>query len=548
MTKLLNPFELSSIHSGYELINFFDKLVEKFKKQPPDILLECNNLNILFIKNEASFDVFGDYGKNNLLDLSGFSYGDLDSRFIGNDKIKKLYKILFKIFNSIKSDIQNNLNKLKLFNNDTILNCKYFNQGNTRVFLIDGVYKSIYKNKKRTFEKINIDHRIIESLVSKLQPYANSLHVLLFSNLKTDILDNSVTSNIFKDILNTPYTIKIKENLAITKSLKNWLKGCKNPINKKIIFNDDKVSIYNKKIYFKILNNISLEDIVGKKYLTRYKKILINSFILQLTTQAFGQILLQRLVASFKDIPGIYGVSYKNVKIIGDNLLEKYNYFNEDDQQVTSYISNPPHKTADWGQATVSNESFSKLLEAYNLEMEPHSDLYFYYIAQPRPFMPNDLELYNNIVSKLLNCKPYILVPSDKHFKFESVKQSILALGVPANQIVEYNNYKIDPNYEIYCGNDDKLLFGLTNDTKKYFKPDLKTTKIFKSISNMKPYAKRNYFIIEQLPDLKMLEFKIKNYQQFIKKYKNSDDAMKSSLLVSLYGNTNLKEIFNKVK
>ena len=63
MLQFNNPYELSSIKSGYDLINFFKKLIPLFKKNPPNLLLKSNNLNLKFNLDEnGNIDVLGDFG------------------------------------------------------------------------------------------------------------------------------------------------------------------------------------------------------------------------------------------------------------------------------------------------------------------------------------------------------------------------------------------------------------------------------------------------------------------------------------------------------
>lgn len=551
MTKFENPYELSSIKSGYDLINFFKKLIPLFKKTPPNLLFNSNNINLKFKLNEIdnSIDVLGDYGKTHSLDIAGFSYENLDNRFIGNDKIKKLYRLLFNIFNNAKLNIKNNLKQLKLFNDGYILNCQFTSSGKQHIFIINGIYKSIIKKDKRIFEKVNVKQNVLDKLILALQPFTQNLNVSITLNQKTNKLDENISEHLYDDLLDTVYTIQIKPTLAISKTLRNWLRGCKNPKNKHIIINDIKINIYNKKLYFKILNNVPISNIIDKTKFNQYKKFIINSFILQLTTQALGQRLLERLQLPDNDIKNVLGIWFKKFQILGDNIIKEYQYFNEDEQQINSYISNPPYTTSDWGKHTVTNEStkFLDLIESFDLEQAPHNKLYMYFIFEPKPFLKNDFDLYNKYSNYFDNSISKILIPYSKKIKFENIKESIKTFGIKDEDIIEYNNSKIDPLYEIYCNNNDKILFILEPESKKYFKPDFKTTKNFVSIEQMKPYHKRNYFKVIKPNDLDLLDFKIKTKQQFFNKYKNANNDLKDKLLISMYGNTNLKSIYNHI-
>ena len=548
MTNFVNPYELSNIKTGYDLVNFFKKLIPTFKKTAPNLILKSNNINLKFKLDEnGNLDVLGDFGKLHPLDIKGFSYNELNQRFIGNDKIKKLYGLLFNIFNNAKINIKNNIKKLKLFNNDYILNCQFALSGKKYIFIINDVYKTSIKKDKRIFEKVKINNEDIEKLILEIQPYAQNFNISITPKQKTSKLDETTSENLFDDLLNTVYTIQIKPTLAISKSLRNWIRGCKNPKNKHIIINDVKINIFNKKLYFKILNNIPLSEIVDKNKFNQYKKYILNSFILQLTTQALGQRLLERLNLPNDNLQNILGISYKNFQILGDNIIKNYQYYNEDEQQVNSYINNPPYTTSDWGKHEVVNEklNFKQILESYNLEQEPHHTLYVYFIVKPEPFLKNDFDLYNKYSNYFENSITKILVPHSKNIKFDDIKETIKAFGVDDKNIIEYTNNKIDPLYEIYCNNEDKVLFLLEPDAKKYFKPNIKFTKKFISADQMKPYIKRNYFKIIEPDLLNLLDFNIKTKNQFFKKFQNADEKLRDKLLISMYGNTNLKTIFN---
>ena len=548
MLQFNNPYELSSIKSGYDLINFFKKLIPLFKKTPPNLLLKSNNLNLKFNLDEnGNIDVLGDFGKIHPLDISGFSYSQLNDRFIGNDKIKKLYSLLFNIFNNAKTDIKNLLKKLKLFNSNYILNCNFTKSGNQNIFIINKIFKYTIKKDKRIFEEVNNKQNILEQLVLDLQPYAQKFNILITLNQKSRKLSDQTSENLYDDLLNTVYTIQIKPTLAISKTLRNWLRGCKNPKNKHIFINDIKLNIFNKKLYFKILNNIPISEIVDKNKFNYYKKPIINSFVMQLATQALGQRLLERLQLPDDNIDNVIGITYKNFQILGDNIIKNYQHYNEDEQQISSYISNPPYITSDWGRHVVTNEStsFKKIIEAFDLEQEPHQNLYVYFIFNPELFLKNDFELYNKYSNYFINSISKILIPYSKKVKFDDIKEIIKSFGVKDENIIEYNNKKINPLYEIYCNNNDKVLFIMEPDSKKYFKPDIKKTRKFTSIDSMKPYIDRNYIKIIEPSELNLLDFNIKTKQQFIKKYKNADDRLRDKLLISMFGNTNLKSIFN---
>jgi len=549
MTNFTNPYESPTIKSGYNLINFFKKLIPEFKKTAPEILVDSINFNIKFKNIDGEIVVYGDFGKVNQLDIDGFTYSELDTRFVGNDRIKKIYKLIFNVFNNASNDIKQIIKKLKLFNDNYILNCKYIKTNHGRIIILNDIYKTSIKNKIRLFEKIKTKQSVLDELILDIQPYAQDVNITITTNLKTSKLSENIDTTLYDDLLNTIYTIQIKPTLAISKTLKNWLRGCKNPRNKHIKINDIKINLFDKKLYFKILNNIPISEILeNKSVFNSYKKDIINAFILQLTTQSLGQRILECLNLPNKNIQNVYGVAYKNIQIIGDNMIKKYNYYNED-EQVVSYISNPPYMTSDWGKHTVTNESksFSDLLEAYDLEQEPHSTLYTYFIFRPRLFLKNDFDFFNKYSTSFHNNKAQILIPHSKRIKFDYIKETIKSFGIDENNIIECTNDEINPIDNIYANGNDKVLFIMIPSAAKYFKPDNKTSKKFISVSQMKPYKKCNYYSIQPNEKLDLIDYKIETPKQFFEKYEKADSKQRNELLIAMYGNTNLKTIFDRI-
>lgn len=544
MINLLNPYNLPKIKTGYDLLKFYNKLINKFKKNPPSLLLDHININLKFKPNGDDFIVVGDFGKNNEMDINGFTYIDINNRFKNNQNTIKIYKALFNVFTSAKQEIYPILKKLKLFQDKTILNLQFIhkNENNPEtIIVVNDIYRYNIKHGERSFFNIEYDINDLNELVGVLQPYINNINLRISTPIKTKPLDTNLLNDMFNKILDMPYSIIIRPNFAITKNIRNWLRGCKNPFNKRIRIKDKKISLYNKSLYFKILNNIPLIDIVGKENLYNHKKNIIDAFILQLLNQALGQILLEHLVVPNKKYTKINGIYFDNTQILGDNILDKFNYMNEEEQHVISYISNPPHKTSDWGRQVPINED-------YDLETTKNGKIFVNYIIEPKPFMQNDFDIYNQLSSLYPNHIITIIVPNVSDSKFRKIKETIKAYGISDEEIEEFDS-RINPQSTPYGNNKvDKVLYIITDQSKKYLKPIKGYLKKFTNVYSMTPYIKHSYFKIVDKPKINLIEFKkIKNSDDFLNAYSKADDEVRNKLLIAMYNNTNLKTLFNKI-
>ena len=114
---LLNPYDLPKIKTGYDLYRFYVDLVNKFKTNAPIISQDGYTVNLKFIKTDnKQFEILGDHGKSNVIDIQGFDYSDLNKRFINNKYSIKAYKALFNIFSNAAINIYSILkNKCKAF-------------------------------------------------------------------------------------------------------------------------------------------------------------------------------------------------------------------------------------------------------------------------------------------------------------------------------------------------------------------------------------------------------------------------------------------------
>lgn len=540
MNSLIPPYKSSKIKTGYDLIRFYEKLLINFKKNPPEILNNSFNINIKFSKFENTNDyvVLGDHGKNNSMDIEGFDYEKLNHRFINNKNCIKAYKILFYIFDKAHNEIFQLLKQLKLFNDNNILNCSYIPEKNTIYF--NNIYNSSNK-KERIFTPVSYNDNSLIKLINILQFYAKEIGVIVSTPKKTAPLLDNVNNNIFNNILNTHFVINIKPNLAITKNLKSWLRGCKNPHNKNITINNRKTDVFDKSIYFNILNKFPLIDIIGKQNLYNHKKTIIDAFIMQLANQALGQ----ALINSLKDDNNvdIRALKYKNFIINGDDIINKFgSIYEENNESINSYINNPPLRTSDWGVMTPMNESI-------DLEIVKNPRIFVNYIIPPRPFLKNDYELYKKLSSYFSNHIITICIPTTNDIKFKNIAKTINAFGIDNTEIEHIASKYVNPVDCTYGNaNIDKVIYIITPESKKYLKYNKKYLKKYISDEKMLSMLKHGYYKIFDLPSLNILEYKkIKTFNDFIKKYAKSDDSERNQLLIAMYGNTNLKTLFNKL-
>lgn len=181
--RIPHPFEL--VKTGNELIKLFRTAVSEIK--PETSFLKFDGINVSLKITEAGFAM--DRGSSKELDIEGIRPEDLEDRFGSDHGLVEIGKLVMDIFDSARTTIEPELNKLGLLKNpDLLLNIEYIS-GKTNVIdysssdkflVIHGLREVKPKNvdqetgevKSRVSSPVEFNPSILQQLVVAVKPFA----------------------------------------------------------------------------------------------------------------------------------------------------------------------------------------------------------------------------------------------------------------------------------------------------------------------------------------------------------------------------------------
>jgi hypothetical protein len=333
---MAHPFDLLTVKTGRDLINFFEKAAKSLSKKPAAVKIDGVNASVKLITNEDGSKEFAlDRGSNKKDDIQGITIERLSERFPEGHGMIEIGKTVLTIFNKALPVLVDDLKKLGLYENSNLfLNIEYV-QGSTNVvgysnnFLaIHGVNK-FYNVKSptrgsisRSSKEVAYNKNALLSLVAKLQKVAKAFN---FNVLHTVTTEASGKVN-FADILNTNLTFNYSAEHSETKTMRAWLERCGNPRNKKIRLVDGKmVDALNKQIYLKILGGDILSDFIDPKSID----FAVCGTIIMHATRLLGSRLLGTLKSELGNVTDQEGIVLRDrsissipVKITGEFIVK----------------------------------------------------------------------------------------------------------------------------------------------------------------------------------------------------------------------------------
>lgn len=349
--RMTHPFDLPSINTGKDLINFFNKAVVSLTKKPMSVKIDGINASVKLITNEDrtkefAFDRGSRRGEEGMLDMNGVTIDKLEQRFKSKTNpdtgevvphgMVNIGKTVLTIFNKTLPTIVDELRKLGMYNNSSVfLNTEYVeNKSNVigygKNFLaIHGLNKFFNKRDKqqrvisRESKEIPYNKTALLSLVEKLDVVAKKYNFNVIHTVETS-LSKPIT---FDDVLNTNLTFNYSKDHSETKTMKAWLEKCKNPRRGIIKLKDGKrVDPFNTALYMQIINGAVLNDIMDEKD----ANTAVCGTIIYHATKLLGKKLLTNLESEMGSVDSQEGVVIRDknissvpVKITGDFMLRR---------------------------------------------------------------------------------------------------------------------------------------------------------------------------------------------------------------------------------
>jgi hypothetical protein len=305
---MAHPFDFSS--TGKDLENVFVKAVDSLKQVAGSVKIDGVNASIRMVNGQFVMD----RGSAKPLDIKGMRPEDLQTRFGAGHGFVNIGAKVINIFDAAISSTQTELKTLGLLDNPNILfNIEYV-EGQTNVlgygeignFLAIHGLKEI---KPKTFGKdgtvksreaveIPYDKTAMQSYINKLNVVAMKSGFKILGSVDTTFKSKPNLAS----VLTQPVTL-YPTGEAVTKSLKDWLKGLQ-----------FKTPLITREQFLKSVDskNIS-QDFAGQDV----NKI-VNDTIVYLTTIKLGDEILKNATSEIGDLEKHEGIVVRDSSIYSD--------------------------------------------------------------------------------------------------------------------------------------------------------------------------------------------------------------------------------------
>ena len=342
---MAHPFDLPWVNGGSDLLDFFDRAKTYVEKKGAGAV-KIDGVNVSFkVVGQDDVKQFAvDRGSLKPIDIEGITMRRVDDRFPEGHGMRPAIKALLGILNSAIEEIRPELEQLGMWEDPSrFLNTEYV-AGTTNVTQYDENFLAIHglnqfyhkigksgaaKGKERpgmqrpegvkaASVEIPYEASIMDSLVEKLQPFAEQYGFKVYSSVPTERLADIDID--FANALAEPFTVRISDDREITKSLGEWLQEASNPRYKTIKLKDGKrTHPLHKQLYMNILNQTApIVDLIEDAD----AEAAIYGAVFMHATRVLGNEILKGLTSPMGDVMGHEGVVLRHDKMFGPNPVK----------------------------------------------------------------------------------------------------------------------------------------------------------------------------------------------------------------------------------
>ena len=355
-----HPFDIPSVKTGRDLIQYFEKIVEHLSKNPGSVKFDGINVSFKLVDDPSTptgKDFRMDRGSSEPSSVKGLTSADAYKKWPKGHGMPPAIDELLKIFNEALPQIKPELQALGMWDDPTkYFNTEYMKKGRTNVIEYDekilalhGV-NQFYEKKAQPWRikkgvgmdrhglerpidpetgkptkagstEISYDPAVLQSIIEKVQPIAEQQGVSLVGDVATEL-----TADVdFTETLNTPFTIQITEEDSETHTLGEWLSQAVNPFEAKVKKQDGKEAwAISKEIYFAVLNRVPLMDLLESP---EDVKMAINGALFNHGTHELGMDVKRASQSAKGGLEGhegivIRGLDGRPVKVTGDFIVK----------------------------------------------------------------------------------------------------------------------------------------------------------------------------------------------------------------------------------
>ncbi len=221
---MLHPFELDSIWSGEDLINYFTKLNDKLSNKLIDTFVKLDGTNCAVRVRGEEFVL--DRLTKNQMDIDGMTVADVAARYGGHEYgYDKHVTTVLNSFNECYSAIKGELDKLGLLDNQNLMLNLEFIPRESSIIDIDKNFIAIHgllevettHTGARKSHEVKSNKTLLEKIAKKMNAKLSDTEVI---TQEIAVLEKDI--NIYK-CLNRDFTVFFTPESSETHTLKEWL-------------------------------------------------------------------------------------------------------------------------------------------------------------------------------------------------------------------------------------------------------------------------------------------------------------------------------------
>jgi len=307
-----HPFDVDSVNSGQDLIDFFNRAYDSLAKEPGALKIDGVNASIKLVGDEFALD----RGSNKPIDVEGITISRLGERFPEGHGMITVGTQVLSFFNNALDSIREELQLLGLSENPNILFNLEYVDGSTNVLEYDEKFIAIHgllemyqaTPRRRASKELNYNPEVMKSLIDKLNQSENF----------------KVFGSVDVEVSEIPYQQASNE----VKPLKQWLQELKLPkrVKLKRLDGTPREAISKANYMDIILQQVPVDTLYEDP---NQQRAAIDGALVYHATRFLGKALLETLNSPMGRVDSHEGVVIRDpridaqpVKITGDFIIQ----------------------------------------------------------------------------------------------------------------------------------------------------------------------------------------------------------------------------------
>jgi len=349
---MAHPFDLPSVNTGADLIDFFESASQFLAGGSASVKIDGVNVSFKLVNTPAGKQFAVDRGSTKPIDVEGITLDRISERWPEGHGMLSAVKTLLSIFNAALPKVTSELKELGMYDDPTVFMNTEYVLGKTNVTQYDKNFLAIH-GLNQFYEKVNMrnnafrpgitkpehvpkgvpsievpyNKEVLQSFIDKVAPFAAEHGYEVYGDVPTE-----TTGEVdFSSTLSSQFTVQMSEEQEETHSLGEWLRGAQNPRGQKVTVltkdrNQKVIGALSKEIYLSVLNEVPLLNLIPEQ---PDIESAINGAIFYHATKMLGNDVLQQLTSPMGDVKNHEGIvlrslpGYANVpvKITGEFIL-----------------------------------------------------------------------------------------------------------------------------------------------------------------------------------------------------------------------------------